>query len=80
MKQAFDTAIEDNILLKNPFSFSHQFLFPNNSVTKEALTDEQQQMLKNYFKDRIRCYPWYDIVVVLLGTGVTFGRIVCVNK
>lgn len=74
LKQAFDTAIEDNILLKNPFSFHINFI-PNNSVTKEALTDEQQQMLKNYFKDRIRCYPWYDIVVVLLGTGLRSGEL-----
>lgn len=73
LKQAFDTAIEDNILIKNPFSFRVSFI-PNNSTTKESLTDEQQQILKSYFKNRIFCYPWYDIIVVLLGTGLRAGE------
>ena len=74
IKQAFDTAIEDSILVKNPFSFRINFI-PNNFTTKEALTEKQQQVLKNYFKNRTRCYPWYDIVVVLLGTGLRAGEL-----
>lgn len=73
IKQAFDMAIEESIVLKNPFDFKLGFI-PNNSKTKDALTEEQQKALKDYLKNHPYYYMWYDIIVVLLGTGMRVGE------
>lgn len=70
LKPAFDMAVEDGILYRNPFLFPVTSVVPNESEKRVALTDEQVKIYLDYMasdKCRLR---WYDEVVILLETGM----------
>lgn len=70
LKPAFDMAVEDGILYRNPFSFPVTLVVPNESEKRVALTDEQVKTYLDFIaSDKCR-KRWYDEVVILLETGM----------
>lgn len=70
LKPAFDTAVEDAILYRNPFLFPVTSVVPNESEKRVALTDKQVRIYLEYIAaDKCRS-RWYDEVVILLETGM----------
>lgn len=70
LKPAFDMAVEDAILYRNPFLFPVTSVVPNESEKRVALTDEQVRIYLEYIAaDKCRS-RWYDEVVILLETGM----------
>lgn len=43
LRPAFQMAVDDDILVKNPFGFQLQTVLVNDSVTREAITKEQMR-------------------------------------
>lgn len=74
VRPAFEMAVDDDMIRKNPFKFKMSDILPNDANVRYALSKEQQQM----FLDFLRNYGngnYYDDVVILLGTGLRVSEL-----
>lgn len=71
---AFKMALEDDMILKNPWNFSLASVISNDAEKKEILSLEQQRDLLDFIENDIFGCKYYDAVVVLLGTGIRIGE------
>ena len=69
LRQSFQMAYEDDLLNKNPFAFSLHKVVPLKFNTREALTESQQRIWMDFMRRSVY-KRYYDINVVLLGTGL----------
>lgn len=70
----FDLAVSDDILRKNPCTF--KLFFKEKEPTKKyALTLQQQKQLLDYIKVSDRFSSYYDIVLILMGTGMRISEL-----
>lgn len=67
---AFDMACDDDIIRKNPFNFSISEVLPNDKSERIPLTQSQQESLLKFVKETKRWSKYYDMINVMLGTGV----------
>ena len=67
-------AVDDDILLKNPFAFELAGVVVNDSVTREAITREQmRKFLKFVHDDNIYC-KYYEVMYILFHTGMRISE------
>ena len=78
LRQVFQTAVEDNIITKNPcenlfreYKASRNF----NTEKKKALSKPQQELFINFLKNSPKYNHWYPIFAVMLGTGLRVGEV-----
>lgn len=71
---SFKMAVEEDILLKNPFQFALADLIPNDSGTRTPLTKEQQQQWLSFLQEDKVGSKYYYVVVFLLETGLRIGE------
>lgn len=77
---AFEMAVNDNIVQRNPFSFKLREVVHNDSTVRKALTpDEQKKLLAYIQEDKCRS-KYYDEVVILLGTGLRISELCGLTK
>lgn len=70
LRPAFQMAVDDDVLHKNPFGFELAGVVVNDSVTREALTREQtRKFLKFVHDDNVYC-KYYEVVYILFYTGM----------
>ena len=69
LKPAFQMAVNDDYLRKNPFDFRMD-LIPNNSQKRVAMTEEEQERYLEYVRNDEHFSRYYDEIIVLLGTGM----------
>ena len=69
MRPAYEMALQEDVVYKNPFNFSLDFI-PDNSKSRDALSPEQQQKLLEFARTDPRSMQYYDLIVILLGTGL----------
>ena len=50
VRPAFQMAVEDDLIRKNPFEFQLATVVVNDSVTREAITREQERAFLNFVK------------------------------
>lgn len=75
LRPAFEMAVEDDIVRRNPFSFRVVDVVPNDSVTRKALSPEDKEKFVNYLKND-KCRSRYcDEVTILLGTGLRVSEL-----
>lgn len=74
LKMAFSMAIENDIILKNPFSFLLKSIIPDDTPKVVALTDQQVNEFLTFLKNDTCGKKWVDIVTILLGTGMRIGE------
>lgn len=72
-KRVCRIALEDEIIMRNPFDFDLSFLQPNNK--RNALTDIEQHEFLEFIKADWKSLPYYDYVVFLLETGLRLGEL-----
>ena len=74
IRPAFEMAVDDDLIRKNPFKFKLSDVIPNDAAAREALTKPQQerylQFIKNYHAGN-----YYDDIVILLGTGLRVSEL-----
>ena len=74
LRPAFQMAVDDDILSKNPFAFELASVVVNDSVTREAITREQmRKFLKFIHDDNVYC-KYYEAVYILFHTGMRISE------
>lgn len=77
VKPAFDMAVEDDILRKNPFNFSLKDVLSDDTQKREALSIEDEKRFVEYLKeyDKTRRCHYYDDIIVLMNTGMRISEL-----
>lgn len=74
VRPAFEMAVDDDMIRKNPFKFKLSDVVPNDAYIRNALTKVQQerylQFIRDYGHDN-----YYDDIVILLGTGLRVSEL-----
>ena len=74
LRPAFQMAVDDDVLHKNPFGFELATVVVNDSVTREAITKEQmRKFLKFIHDDNVYC-KYYEVVYILFHTGLRISE------
>ena len=74
LRPAFQMAVDDDLLNKNPFNFELAGVVVNDSVTREAITrDQMRKFLKFVHDDNIFC-KYYEAVFILFHTGMRISE------
>lgn len=71
---AFNTAIEDDCIRKNPFIFALDTVIEDDRKPKEALTPEQVDSLLAFMEQDAVYKKYRDEVIILLGTGLRISE------
>lgn len=74
LRPAFQMAVDDEVLNKNPFGFQLAGVVVNDSVTREAITKEQMnKFLKFVHDDNVYC-KYYEVIYILFHTGMRISE------
>lgn len=74
LRPAFQMAVDDDVLHKNPFGFELATVIVNDSVTREAITkDQMRKFLKFIHDDNVYC-KYYEVVYILFHTGMRISE------
>ncbi|MBQ8830062.1 MAG: site-specific integrase [Oscillospiraceae bacterium] len=74
LRPAFEMAVDDDIIRKNPFKFKLSDILPNDAYVRKALTKEQQDRYLNFVRD-YGGDSFYDEIEILLGTGLRVSEL-----
>lgn len=74
LKPAFNMAMEDNIILKNPFDFKISDILPNDSTKRKSLTEEEEKRFMDFIQNSNVYRKYYDAVFVLFHTGLRISE------
>ena len=74
LRPAFQMAVDDDVLIKNPFDFQLVNVLVNDSVTREAITKEQMNKFLKFIRDDNVYWKYYDVVYILFHTGMRISE------
>ena len=74
LRPAFQMAVDDDILVKNPFGFQLQTVLVNDSVTREALSKDQMRKFLKFIHDDVVYCKYYEAVYILFHTGMRISE------
>lgn len=74
LKPAFQMAVEDDLLRKNPFNFTLTSVVVNDSVTREAITLDQKKKFLEFVKNDSHFCKYYDGIYILFYTGMRISE------
>ncbi len=76
VRPAFQMAVDDDLILKNPFDFQLATVIVNDRVTREAFTEEQERAFLEFVaQDAVFC-KYYDGIYILFKTGLRISEFV----
>ena len=70
LRPAFQLAVDDDLIRKNPFGFELASVIVNDSVTREAITRKQERELLKFIKEDKHFCRYYDAIYILFNTGL----------
>ena len=70
LRPAFQMAVDDDILVKNPFGFQLAGVLVNDAVTREAITKDQMRKFLKFVHDDVVYCKYYEVVYILFYTGM----------
>ena len=74
LRPAFQMAVDDDILNKNPFGFQLAGVVVNDSVTREAISREDMRRFLKFVHDD-NCYcKYYEAIYILFHTGLRISE------
>lgn len=74
VRPAFQMAVDDDILRKNPFEFQLATVLVNDSVTREAITRKEERTFLEFIKNDTHYSKYYDGMYVLFKTGMRISE------
>lgn len=74
VRPAFQMAVEDDILAKNPFGFELATVVVNDSVTREAITRKQERQFLEFIKNDVHFCRYYEAIFILFKTGMRISE------
>ncbi|MDE6881786.1 MAG: site-specific integrase [Lachnospiraceae bacterium] len=80
LSPAFQMAVDDDLIRKNPFGFELATVIYNDSVTRESLTREQERKFLQFVKEDNHFKKYYDGIYILLNTGLRISEFVGLTK
>ena len=75
LKASFYTAVNDDLIRKNPFNWKMTDILTDDTKHKEVLTKEQTDKLLEFVKNDAVYNRYYNEVVVLLNTGLRISEL-----
>ena len=76
LRPAFQMAVDDDILRKNPFEFMLATVIVNDSVTREAISRKEERTFLEYVKNDAHSCKYYDGMYILFKTGMRISEFV----
>lgn len=76
IRPAFQMAVDDDLIRKNPFEFQLATVVVNDSVTREAITRKQQREFLRFIKEDKHFCKYYDGIYILFNTGLSVSEFV----
>lgn len=74
LRPAFQMAVDDDLIRKNPFGFELASVIVNDSVTREAITRKQERELLRFIKEDKHFCRYYDAIYILFHTGLRISE------
>ena len=74
LRPAFQMAADDDLINKNPFSFSLASIIPKTTEPRQALTKEEELSFLEFLKASPKWSSYYDVVYVLFHTGLRISE------
>ena len=74
VRPAFQLAVDDDILRKNPFEFQLATVLVNDAVTREAITKKQEKSFLEFIKNDAHYCKYYDGMYILFKTGMRISE------
>lgn len=76
VRPAFQMAVDDDLLRKNPFEFQLATVVVNDSVTREAITRKQERQFLEFIKNDRHFCSYYEGIYILFHTGLRISEFV----
>lgn len=76
VRPAFQMAVENDLLLKNPFEFQLNTVVVNDSVTREAISRQQERAFLEFVKNDPHFCKYYEGIFILFKTGLRISEFV----
>ena len=80
VRPAFQMAVDDDLLVKNPFEFQLNTVVVKDSVTREAITRQQERDFLEFVKNDQHFCKYYDGIYILFKTGLRISEFVGLTK
>ena len=80
LRPAFQLAVDDDLIRKNPFGFELATVVYNDSVTREAITREQERRFLKFVEEDNHFKKYYDGIYILFNTGLRISEFVGLTK
>lgn len=76
IRPAFQMAVDDDILVKNPFEFQLATVVVNDAVMREAISRSDERKFLEFVKNDSHFCKYYDGIFLLFKTGVRISEFV----
>ena len=76
VRPAFQMAVDDDLIRKNPFEFQLATVVVNDSVTREAITRKQERAFLEFVAQDKHFCRYYDGIYILFKTGLRISEFV----
>lgn len=80
LRPAFQMAMDNDLIRRNPFSFGLMEVVYNDSVTREALSHENERKFLSFVKNDKHFSKYYDGIYILFNTGLRISEFVGLTK
>lgn len=74
LRPAFEMAVDDDMIRKNPFKFKVSDIIPDDAVKRTALTKQQQEDYLRFIQENGQD-NYYDDIMILIGTGLRVSEL-----
>lgn len=74
LRPAFQMAVDDEMLLRNPFEFQLATVLVNDSVTREAISREDERRFLKFVQEDSHFNRYYDGMFILFKTGLRISE------
>lgn len=80
IRPAFQMAVDDDLIRKNPFEFQLATVVVNDSVTREAITRKQERAFLDFIKNDRHYCKYYEGIFILFKTGMRISEFCGLTK
>ena len=74
LRPAFQMAVDDDLIRKNPFHFELVTVIVNDSVRREAITHDQKRKYLEFVKNDNHFSKYYEAIYILFYTGMRISE------
>ena len=74
LRPAFQMAVDDDVIRKNPFEFMVASVLVNDAVTREAITRKQEREFLRFVKEDKHFSKYYEGIFILFKTGMRISE------